>query len=99
MPKPSRWTGEKRYEIVMEMMRGKEPIAQIARKYKVSDALLHRWRERFFAGGKAALEFENGSTGRQRSQQDALERQIEELQTVIGEQAVEIRFLKKLSKM
>ena len=80
-------------------MRGKEPIAQIARKYQVSDALLHRWRERFFEGGKAALEFENGSTGRQRSQQDALGRQIEELQTVIGEQAVEIRFLKKLSKM
>ena len=99
MPKPSRWTGEKRYEIVMEMLRGQEPIAQIARKYTVCDALLHRWRERFFEGGKGALEFENGSMGRQRSLEAALERQIEELQTVIGEQAVEIRFLKKLSKM
>jgi transposase len=99
MPKASRWTGEKRYEIVLEMLRGKEPIAQIARKHKVSDTLLHRWRERFFEGGKAALEFENGVSGRQRNQQEALERQIEELQTVIGEQAVEIRFLKKLSKM
>lgn len=99
MPRPSRWTAEKRYEIVMEMLRGQEPIAKIARKHQVSDALLHRWRERFFEGGKAALEFENGTAGRNRSQQEALERQIEDLQKVIGEQTVEIRFLKKLSKM
>ncbi len=46
-----------------------------------------------------ALAFENVAAGRQRSQQEALERKIEELQTVIGEQAVEIRFLRKLSKM
>ena len=47
MPKPSRWTAEKRYEIVMEMLKGKEAIAQLARKHQVSDALLHKWRERF----------------------------------------------------
>ena len=55
LPKPSRWTAEKRYEIVLEMLRGKESIAQIARNHMVSDAVLHRWRERFFEGGKAAL--------------------------------------------
>ena len=99
MPKPSRWTAEKRYEIVQEMLRGKEPIAQLARKHQVSDALLHKWRERFFEGGKAAMNFENGASAGQRSQQEALERQLEELQKVIGEQAVEIRFLKKLSKL
>ena len=97
MPKPSRWTAEKRYEIVMEMLKGKEAIAQLARKHQVSDALLHKWRERFFEGGKAAMNFENGAG--HRGQQEALEQQIEELQKVIGEQAVEIRFLKKLSKM
>jgi transposase-like protein len=47
MPKPSRWTAEKRYEIVVEILKGKEPITQIARKHQVSDALIHRWRERF----------------------------------------------------
>ena len=40
MPKPSRWTVEKRYEIVMEVIKGKEPIAAIARKYQVSDAVI-----------------------------------------------------------
>jgi len=74
------------------MLRGKEPTAKLARKQQVSDALLHKWREQFFEGGKAAMNFENGASVRQGSQQKALERQIEELQKVIGEQAVEIRF-------
>jgi len=36
--------------------------------------------------------------GTPKTERLALERQIEELQKVIGEQAVEIRFLKKLSR-
>lgn len=98
MPKPSRWTAEKRYEIVMEAIKGKEPIAQIARKHQVSDAMIHKWRERFYEGGKTALDFENG-TSASRSREETLQQQIEELEKVIGQQAVEIRFLKKLSKM
>jgi len=96
MPKPSRWTQEKRYEIVMETVRGKESISAIARKHQVSDALIHRWRERFFEGGRAALAMDGGD--RYRSQTEALKGQIEELQRVIGEQSVEIRFLKKLCR-
>ena len=41
MPKPNRWSAEKRYEIVLEMLRGKESIAQIARSHKVSTAALN----------------------------------------------------------
>lgn len=96
MPRPSRWTAEKRYEIVMAVLRQKETIAQIARRHQVSDTLIHRWRERFFEGGKAALAFENGLASR--TERLALEGQIEELQKVIGEQAVEIRFLKRLTR-
>lgn len=98
MPKPSRWSVEKRYEIVMEAIKGKEPIAAIARKYQVSDAIIHKWRERFYEGGKEALNFESGNSA-SRSREEALQQQIEELEKVIGQQAVEIRFLKKLSKM
>jgi len=97
-PKPSRWTVEKRYEIVMEVIKGKEPIAQIARKHQASDAIIHKWRERFYEGGKTALNFESG-TSPARSREETLQQQIEELEKVIGQQAVEIRFLKKLSKM
>ena len=52
--------------------------------------------DKFFEGGKAALAFagRNGSQG----EKAALERQVEDLQKLIGEQAIEIRFLKRLSK-
>jgi transposase len=94
--KPSRWTAEKRYQIVKEALSQKEPIGQIARRHEVSEALIYRWRENFFEGGKAALAFEghNGTQG----EKALLERQIEELQKLIGEQAVEIRFLKRLAR-
>jgi transposase len=98
MPKPSRWTVEKRYEIVMEAIKGKEPIAAIARRHQISDAIIHKWRERFYEGGKEALNFESGGSA-SRSREEVLQQQIEELEKVIGQQAVEIRFLKKLSKM
>ena len=96
MAKPSRWTAEKRYQIVKEALSQKEPVGHIARRHQVSEALIYRWREKFFEGGKAALAFDgrNGSQG----EKAALERQIEELQKLIGEQAVEIRFLKRLTR-
>jgi transposase-like protein len=82
--------------IVKEALSQKEPVGQIARRHQVSEALIYRWREKFFEGGKAALAFEgrNGSHG----EKALLERQIEELQKLIGKQAVEIRFLKRLAR-
>jgi transposase len=96
MAKPSRWTAEKRYQIVKEALSQKEPMGQIARRHQVSEALIYRWREKFYDGGKAALAFDGrrGSGG----EKAVLERQVEELQKLIGEQAVEIRFLKRLSR-
>ena len=65
-------------------------LYQIARKHQVSDAVIHRWRERFFEGGKTALTFDG--SGKVKEERIVLENQIEELQKVTGEQAVEIRF-------
>ena len=71
-------------------------MGQIARRHQVSEGLIYRWRDKFFEGGKAALAFD-GRAGNQ-GQTAALERQVEDLQKLIGEQAIEIRFLKRLSK-
>jgi transposase-like protein len=96
MAKPSRWNAEKRYQIVKEALSQKEPVGQIARRHQVSEGLIYRWRDKFFEGGKAALAFD-GRNGNH-SEKVALERQVEDLQKLIGEQAVEIRFLKRLSR-
>lgn len=96
MAKPSRWTAEKRYQIVKEALSQKEPLGQIARRHQVSEGLIYRWRDKFFAGGKAALAFDGRNVSQ--GEKAALERQVEELQKLIGEQAVEIRFLKRLTR-
>ena len=96
MAKPSRWAAEKRYQIVKEALSQKEPLVQVARRHQVSEALIYRWRDKFYEGGKAALAFD-GRKGSQ-GEKAALERQVEDLQRLIGEQAIEIRFLKRLSK-
>ena len=67
------------------------------RRHQVSEALIYRWREKFYDGGKAALAFDGRRKGLN-EEKTALERQVEELQKLIGEQAVEIRFLKRLSR-
>lgn len=96
MAKPSRWTAEKRYQIVKEALSQKEPVGQVARRHQVSEGLIYRWRDKFFEGGKAALAFDGRNVSH--GEKAALERQVEELQKLIGEQAVEIRFLKRLSR-
>jgi transposase len=96
MAKPSRWTAEKRYQIVKEALSQKEPIGQIARRHQVSEGLIYRWRDKFFEGGKAALAFDGRIAGQ--GDKALLERQVEELQKLIGEQTIEIRFLKRLSR-
>ena len=58
------WTVEKRYEIVLEMLGGKESIAQIARQHKAGKVLLHRWGVPFFEDGRADLALENGAADR-----------------------------------
>lgn len=83
MPKTSRWTKEKRYEIVMEMLPPQEPVAQIARQHQVSEGLLYRWRDLFFERGrKAVLTLEVG--GVSRGQKKAFKQQIEELQKLLA---------------
>jgi transposase-like protein len=52
MAKPSRWTAEKRYQIVKEALSQKEPMAQIARRHQVSEGLIYRWR--WWFGGRGA---------------------------------------------
>jgi transposase-like protein len=41
MAKPSRWTAEKRYQIVKEALSQKEPLGQIARRHQVSERLIY----------------------------------------------------------
>ena len=55
----------------------------------LSQTMCYKWRDAFLEGGKKTFESRN------ESHDHALEVEIEELQKIIGKQAIEIEVLKK----
>jgi transposase len=83
---------EKKQRIVLSVLAGEVTIAEAARKEKVSEQSIGRWRADFLEAGKAALVAgKSGPTSRE----EQLEAEVAELTTALGEAAVEIRVWKK----
>ena len=85
-----------RREAVLALLRREEPVAQLARRYGVSEQTLHRWRDEFLAAWEAALGGGKNGSGQQR-RIAKLEKDIEKRDQVIGEITIANRILKKLS--
>ena len=85
-----------RREAVLALLRREEPVAQLARRYGVSEQTLHRWRDDFLSAGEAALCGGKNGSGQQRRIAE-LEKEIEGRDQVIGELTIANRILKKLS--
>jgi transposase-like protein len=90
MAKASRWTAKKHSSIVKEALSQKIPGGQIDRRHQISEGVIYRWRDRLREDGKGVLAFAGHSgSGTQKA---ALERQVEDLQKLIGEQSAESVF-------
>jgi transposase-like protein len=83
---------ETKLAAVMEGLRGESSIAEICRKYQISESLYYRWRDKFLEAGSRALASRNGS-----DPEAAVKAKISELERIIGKQAVKIEILKKIS--
>jgi transposase len=87
---------EQRRELVLKVLRREEPVAVLARRYGVSEATLHRWREEFLQGGEAAIADRRGRPDAQAAGKiQELQRQLAERDRVIGELTIANRVLKK----
>lgn len=85
-----------RREVVLMMLRREEPVAVLARRYGVSEATLHRWREDFIRAGEAALAYGRGKkAGAEAEHVRRLEKDIAKRDQVIGELTIANRILKK----
>ena len=83
---------EKKVRIVMSVLAGEVTIVQAARKEKVSEQSISRWKAEFLEAGKTALAA--GRTGPS-TREDQLEAEVADLTQALGEAAVEIRVWKK----
>jgi transposase len=78
-----------KFQVILEVLREKQSIAEIARTYGLHTNLITRWRKQFLEQGH--LVFDSGRDKADSQQQ----KKIGELEQIIGKQTVEIALLKK----
>lgn len=93
MARLSKFTPQKKQQIVLAVMRGELSIAEAARRFAVSEGSIAKWRDLFVDGGVAALQegSRRGATGRE----SQLEGEVADLTHALGEAHVELRVLKR----
>jgi transposase len=83
---------EKKTRIVLSVLAGEVSIAEAARRERVSEQAIGKWKRQFLEAGKASLAV--GRSGLS-SREEQLEAEVAELTQALGEAAVEIRVWKK----
>ncbi len=56
MARPSKFTAQKKQQIVLAVMRGEVSIAEAARRFAASEGSIAKWRDLFVEGGVTALQ-------------------------------------------
>ena len=87
LPKSRRFTRDFKIKVLREIEGGQRPF-EVARKYEIHQRLISKWRKKFFEEGERA--FAKGPTASSESGT------VAELERKIGQQTMEIAFLKKV---
>lgn len=85
-----KWSDEEKFAIVIEGIKNSMPVAEICRKYGVSQTNYYKWRDKFLEGAKKGLQGNRANTN-----ETILKTKIYELQRIIGKQTIAIEILKK----
>lgn len=92
MTRPPLMSVEKKTLIVVSILRGEVTMADAARREGVSQTSIAKWRDRFLAGGQAALSAGSHPTS---SRETRLVAEVEELTSALGEAHMELRLWRK----
>ena len=92
MGRPPVIPAERKTRTVLSVLAGEMSIAEAARREKVSEQSIGRWKADFLEAGKTALAA--GRSGPS-TREEQLEAQVEDLTQALGEAAVELRVWKK----
>jgi transposase len=93
MSRPPVFPAEDKTRIVLSVLAGEMTIAEAARRNKVSETSVAKWKQQFLESGRAGLLAGGGS--RPSGREEALEAEVEELKAALGEAHVELRVWKK----
>jgi len=89
-----KWKTEEKLAIVLESLRDETPVAEICRKYQISQTQFYKWRDKFLQGAREYLEY--GGVSKEIYQ---LKQKIKELERIIGKQTIQIEILKKTEEL
>ena len=93
MARPSVFSIEDKYRLVLAVISGELSVAEAARRGKASEQSIATWKRQFLEGGKAGLAASGPLQPNQRER--ALADENEELKAALGEAHVELRVWKK----
>lgn len=89
MRKRRRFSAEFKAKIVLELISGEKGLMDASREYEIKDSVLSRWKQEFLE--RAPQVFEQGS-----KQVDPKDKEIEELERMVGRLAVQLDIAKKV---
>ncbi len=89
MARASKYSEEKRLEVVLEGFKSNGSVAELCRKHGISDALYYRWKDQALDGMKRAL------CGKLTNPDEELKQKVSEYERVIGKLTVQNETLKK----
>jgi transposase len=92
MGRPPVIAPETKTRVVLAVLSGEMSVAEAARKEKVSEQSIHRWKADFVEAGKTALTAGKSGPSTREAQ---LEAEVADLTQALGEAAVELRVWKK----
>ena len=92
MARPPVVPAAQKVRIVLSVLAGEVSIAEAARRERVSETSIGKWKAEFLEAGKTALTAgRSGPTSREAQ----LEAEVDDLTRALGEAAVELRVWKK----
>ena len=91
-PEVKRWTAKRKTQVVLDILKGKTTVAEVARRYDLKPTEIEGWVE------EGIRSMENGLRARPRDLREQYEAKLRET-AALGEAQLEIKALKKLQSL
>src|SRR5450755_2788608 len=92
-----RYTAEQKMSVVQEAMQPGMTISYVARRHGIAPSLIFGWRRRMSEGGKEAIRADDEVVAK--AEVLALQKQVRELQRVLGKKTLENEILREAVKL